>query len=274
MFRHNSPQNASKIEKVTDYSGYSKEDLLKLIDLEMEKPEKEINGDLIDAYVKAALLKDQETLPGCETEIPQLGPRVIKLKGVKKRKKRAIIALAACISILVVVFLTPVSSYAFNFSILDTFATWYRDKVTVKPGNLNSSQMPIQTEDEVKKSLAEQGVTDILLPHYQMDKYKIYLSKVNPNDISTDINIQYLDNDGKIKINCLISIFNNQTAIDEVNLQGRYPSGIEKDINGRKTLLISSKDVTRAVFIDGLTHYDIICNFDMEATEKLVETIY
>ena len=275
MVRQNSPKNASNIEKAADYSGYSKEDLLKLIDLEMAKPEKKIDGDLVDAYVKAALLKDQDTLPGYEAKMPQPGSRVIKLNSARrKRKKRAVIALAACISVLVVVFLTPISSYAFNFSIIDTLATWYRDKVTVKSGNMTSSQSSVQNEDEVHNALAEQGITDILLPHYQMDKYSISLSKINPNDISTDINIQYLDNEGKIKINCFISIFSSQIAMDDVNLQGRYPAGIEKDINGRKILLISSKDVTRVVFTDALTHYDIICNFGMEATEKLVETIY
>lgn len=275
MVRQNSSKSASKIEKVADYSGYTKEDLIKLIDLEMDKPEKEIDGDLVKAYVQAALLKDKETLPGCEAEIPRPGSRVIQLKDRRrKRKKRTIIALAACISVLVAVFLTPVSSYAFNFSILDTFATWYRDKVTVKPGNLNSSQQEVYTEEEVRKKLADEGIENVLLPHYEVDKYKITIPKITQNDISTDVSIKYLDENNKIIISCFITIFSNHTAMEAVNLQGRYPTGTEKNINGKKILLIAFKDNIHAVFTDGLIFYDITCNFDMETTEKLVKTIY
>lgn len=169
MIRQNSPKN----KKIGVLSGYSKEELLRMIDEEVGKPEKEIDAELVNACVEAALLKDHESLPGCEAEMPSAEPCVIKFRNAqstrKKRKRRTIIALAACVSILAAVFLTPISSYAFNFSILDTIATWYRDKVAVKTGNLNSSQQEIYTEEEVRQALADEGIENVLLPHYETD---------------------------------------------------------------------------------------------------------
>ena len=273
MVRQNSSKSASKIEKVADYSGYTKEDLIKLIDLEMDKPEKEIDGDLVKAYVQAALLKDKETLPGCEAEIPRPGSRVIQLKDRRrKRKKRTIIALAACISVLVAVFLTPVSSYAFNFSILDTFATWYRDKVTVKPGNLNSSQQEVYTEEEVQKKLIENGLGDAILPHYESDNYKITYYSPKTTDLSTEVSIYYTHKSNTIKLS--IIKYTDQRKLSNVDLHGMYPSGVEKNINGKLYLWIEFKEHNRVAFVDNYIYYDLTVPFDWKTTEKMVETIY
>lgn len=273
MVRQNSPKNASNIEKAADYSGYSKEDLLKLIDLEMAKPEKKIDGDLVDAYVKAALLKDQDTLPAFEAAMPQPGSRVIKLKSARrKRKKRALIALAACISVLIVVFLTPISSYAFNFSIIDTLATWYRDKVTVKPGNMTSSQQKVYTEEEVRQKLADEGISKVLLPHYEVDKYKITYIQTKCTDLSVDVYLLYKYKNNEIAINLMA--YKEISGLTNVDLHGKYPNGKEMIINNRTVLWIAYKDKNHITFVDGLVYYDIIVPFEWETAKRLVETIY
>lgn len=273
MVRQNSPKNASNIEKAADYSGYSKEDLLKLIDLEMAKPEKKIDGDLVDAYVKAALLKDQDTLPDYEAKMPQPGSRVIKLNSARrKRKKRAVIALAACISVLVVVFLTPISSYAFNFSIIDTLATWYRDKVTIKPGNMTSSQQEIYTNEEIQKELENKGITSLMLPHYETNLYMPTYYKINENEIGYEVSIHYTCDKKTIKYFAVQ--YKDKHKLTDINLHGMYPSGQEIRIQDKLYLWIQFKENNRIIFTNDATYYDINVPFDLETTKKMVETIY
>lgn len=242
----------------------NEEALRQIIDEEIEKPEDEMNPELIE-YCLDLLNKETNDISYAKTEKPST-------KHISIRFKKTV-SVAAVVAILFVGTLTA-SAVIFDVNLFDGLVEVYTDYIRInfdKSDDKANSYKLLDTE--LAKELSENGFTDVLLPE------AIFSEAFEITEITYE-HFEYISSatiSFKYK-NKNESIFISRYAFEELVPDVEYlhvTGDVEAiDVNGITVYCFSQmRKLSTIAYSDGLTHYTIQLPTDSETAKEIAKTI-
>ena len=243
-----------------------KEELEQIIEAELEKPENEMDADLIE-YCLDALneIGDRKSIKEAEER-----KRDSKRINLRKSFNKAFIA-AAALAILAVSSLTVYAAVT-NVSILDGLVELYNKYIVVRFDKSNN-----KTDDyellgtELARDLKENGIYPVLLPEALLGKETQITEieyQVADGIITANINFYYGEEKGYLTIDCYDSL----AFIGE----SEYPNAqnvIKLDISGISVYVFEQNGKGSIAYKDGKSQYGIFSSMTYEQAIELAKTI-
>lgn len=239
------------------------EKLGKIIDEEMEKPEDEMNTELIE-YCLDKLSKLEAETPATEEK---KGNGDSNGKHIKLKLKK-VIAVAAAIAVFLVGTLS-VSAVVFDVNLFDGIVELYNDYIRINFDKTDDKADEYQLlGTELAKELADNGFNEVLLPEAEFEIIKItYEADEYMN--SANITLEYQDE----LCNIDITQFSMEEIVPDVEFLN-VTSEIKEIKNGNITIYCFMQGDSAAVtYKDGLSVYFINIPLDLEETVEFAKTI-
>lgn len=226
------------------------------------------------------LLETEGIVPcGVSAELP------VELKTIERERfawqRRAFLpkglkfAVAACFTFVILFFVNTISTYAFGFNITSEFATWTKDKVSIRftteeSGNLDSQAV----FEQIQGQLLSNGLLHVQWPEYLPQKMDLSSITVNDGETTTNVTICLVDGKDNLSIN--LAEYKDQKYIDEqieVDILGYYTDGEVLTIGDRTVYYLANKNRSVMCYADGLSRYVITSTYDKETLTDIVESM-
>ena len=238
--------------------------LRQIIDEEMEKPEDEMNPDLIE-YCLDMLNKETNDISNAKSEKPAMKHISIKLK--------KIVSVAAVVAILLVGTLTA-SAVIFDVNLFDGLVEVYTDYVRINFDKSDDKADSYEFLDtELAKELAENGFTDVLLPEAIFSEdFEITDITYEHFEYTSSANIYFKYKNKRDYIH--ISKYTLEELVPDVEYL-HVTSDVEAiEVNGTTVYCFSQmRKLSTIAYLDGLTHYTIQLPTDLKTAKEIAKTI-
>ena len=237
--------------------------LRQIIDEEMEKPEDEMNPDLIE-YCLDMLNKENTDISDTKSEKP-----VTKHISIRFKK---IVSVAAVVAILFIGTLTA-SAVIFDVNLFDGLVEVYTDYVRINFDKSDDKADSYELLDtELAKELAENGFTDVLLPEAIFsDDFEITEITYEHFEYTSSANIYFKYKNKRDYIS--ISKYALEELVPDVEYLHVTSNVEEIDVNGTTVYCFSQvKKLSTIAYLDGLTHYTIHLPTDLETAKEIAKT--
>ncbi len=244
----------------------SEEKLEQIIEEELEKPENEMDADLIEYCLDALNELERKTSVEIKAERTSDSKNKIKYKPFKK-----IFVAAAAVAILAVGSLSVFAAVS-DVSILDGLIELYNKYIVVR---FDKSDDKADDYDllgtELAEELRENGIYPVLLPEALLSE-DAQITKIEYQfwDILTSANISfnYKNEKGYVSIDQYVSIVKSGNSEFP---NAKYETTI--DINGIQVHVFEQNQKGTITFKDGQTEYTIISSMDVEQAIEFAKTI-
>lgn len=244
----------------------SKEKLEQIIEEELEKPENEMDADLIEYCLDA--LNELERNDSVEIKAERTSDSKDKI--IYKPFKKIFVA-AATIAILAVGSLSVFAAVS-DVSILDGLVELYNKYIVVRFDKSDDKADDYELlGTELAEELKENGIYPVLLPEALLsDESKITEIEYQFWDVLTSVTISfsYKNEKGYVSINQYDSIV--ESGKSEFP-NAKYETTI--DINGIQVHIFEQSKKGTITFKDGHTEYTIISSMNVEQAIEFAKTI-
>lgn len=238
--------------------------LRQIIDEETEKPEDEMNPDLIE-YCLDMLNKENTDISNAKSETSATKHTSIKFK--------KIVSVAAVVAILFIGTLTA-SAVIFDVNLFDGLVEVYTDYVRIHFDKSDDKADSYELSDtELAKELAENGFTDVLLPEAIFsDDFEITEITYEHFEYTSSANIYFKYKNKRDYIS--ISKYALEELVPDVEYL-HVTSNVEAiDVNGTTVYCFSQmRKMSTIAYLDGLTHYTIQLPTDLETAKEIAKSI-
>lgn len=256
------------IQCLTEKSlGLSKTEIEKILHNELEKPENEVDCEIIDMCIELLAEIDHVKLPD-DLDVPPAPP--VMLPARKKKRWKVVVLVAAILAFSISATLV-VSAQVFHVDLVHFVVELFSDHVSVDYGENSlpaESYLPANTD--LRKELEVNGISHALLPDEFLDGAQIQL-EYQTTDLSKMAYI-YASKDSA-SIDMTISQYITKDLIGEVEHQGEFLDSREV-MNGNIAILVLNFEDRRTIaFVDGNTQYFINTTLNMEEAIQLAESI-
>jgi hypothetical protein len=256
---------------MTDYAAYAKTiktllnddkvylsyaQLSKMIEEELNKPESEMNTDLIESC-----LDDIEKLE----ERKRIG---IRPRGILKRT-----LVAAAIVIFIFALCTTVLAVGFHINVFSELVEFYNDHLAVRFDKYDKSAEEYKLlGSDLAKELSEYGITPVLLPEAILtEEFQITEIRCQREEYVTTVTVEFRRNEQKGYIT--ISQFKLKDLMGTNNIRNDYDDYQEIEAAGITVYVFSAAGESFSVYQDNLTQYAISWNADFKEAVALAKTI-
>lgn len=243
-----------------------KEELEHIIEEELEKPENEMDADLIEYCLDA--LNEAES----NNKVNINAERTSDLKNKKNRKTlKKFFIIAAAIAILAVGSLSVFAAVS-DVSILDGLVELYNKYIVIRfDKSYDEADHYELLGTELAQELKENGIYPVLLPEALLsEESQITEIEYQSGDVHISANISFVY--GKEKGFVSITIYEPIVEIGEAELpDAKYVTTIE--INGIQVHIFEQNKKGMIEFKDGQTVYTIISSMNVEQTIEFAKTI-
>lgn len=243
-----------------------KEELESIIEEELNKPENEMDADLIE-YCLDAL---NEIESNYTVEIKAERTSDSKDNIIKKPFKK-VFAVAAAVAILAIGSLSVFAAVS-DVSILDGLVELYNKYIVVRFDKSNDKADDYELlGTELAEELKENGIYPVLLPEALLsDETCITEIEYEFTDAIISVNIGFVY--GNEKGNLII----DKHELQEVIGEAEYPNArnvTTLEINGVSVYVFEQNNKGTITFIDGLTEYTIVSSMSYEQAIEFAKTI-
>lgn len=243
-----------------------KEELKRIIEKELNKPENETDADLIEYCLDALNEIEGENAVQIKAERKSDS----KTKHIVKSFKNILVA-AAVVVILAIGSLSVFAAVS-NQSILDGLIELYNKYIVVRFDKSDDKADDYELlGTELAQELKENGIYPVLLPEALLsEKTQIAEIEYEITDALTSVNISFIY--GNEKGNLMIDKYEPQVDIGEA----AYPYAkniIELEINGVSVYVFEQNKKGTITFIDGQTEYTIVSSMNVEQAIEFAKTI-
>lgn len=262
-----------KFIKDESFSEISKEQLDKIIDDEMKKPESEIDTELIEYCLDLLADADKKTRSGC-----------VKKKGsgdksanVRKLSLKKILAVAAVIAIVTAAAISGSASVS-HHKMYDGAVEVDGDSVFLNLsefyGKSQSTDMP---DDELIKELSDNGISDVLLPRALLsgaiDVTNIEYKYSDGLYDSADIEFTYNGKSGSISIE--IEKYDIEDSVENCEyLQvSSVIEMVETDKAAAFCFMQCQNEFAKIVYRNGKTLYNIQMPVELDEAVQIAKTL-
>lgn len=243
-----------------------KEELERIIEEELNKPENEMDADLIEYCLDA--LNEIESNNTVEIKAERTSD--LKDNIIKKPFKR-VFAVAAAVAILAVGSLSVFAAVS-DVSILDGLVELYNKYIVVRFDKSNDKADDYELlGTELAAKLKENGIYPVLLPEALLtDEAHITEIEYESTDaiISVNIGFVYENEKGNLII--------DKYELQEIIAEAEYPSAgnvTTLEINGVSVYVFEQNNKGTITFIDGQTEYTIVSSMSYEQAIEFAKTI-
>ena len=247
--------------------GLSKLDIEKILHDELEKPENEIDCEIIDMCIELLAEIDHVELPN-DTVAP---PAPSLVDPLHKKKRWKTVLLVAAILIVSISATLLVSAQVFHFDIVHYVVEFFSDHVSVHYGETSQQAGNYLSADtDLRKELESNGVSPILLPDEFLDGAQIQV-EYQMTDLSKVADIYAKNNSDSIDMT--ITQYITKDLIGEGDHQGEIVDGREVTVGDIAILVMDFTDRRTIAFVDGSTQYIINTTLNMDEAVQLAESI-
>lgn len=247
--------------------GLSKQEIEKILESELEKPEEELDCEVVDMCIELLAEIDHVKLPD-ETDIPPAPPIV---RPIRKKKRWKTVMLIAAIVVVSISATLIVSAQVFQIDLVHYVVSLFSDHVSVDYGDTDQqteSYLPADTD--LRKELEANGISPVLLPDEFLKDAQIQV-EYQVTELSKMADI-YAAKDSA-SIDMTITQYINKDLIGEAEHQGEFVDSREV-MNGDIAILVMDFEERRTIaFVDGSTQYFINTTLNMEEAVQLAESI-
>lgn len=250
-----------------EHLGLSKQEIEKILDTELEKPEDELDCEVVEMCIELLAEIDHIKLPD-DTEIPPAPPIIRPVKKKKRWKTVVLIAAIVAVSISATLF---VSAQVFHVDLVNFVVELFSDHVSVDYGE-NSQQVEsyLPADTDLRKELEANGISHALLPDKFLEDAQIQV-EYQATELSKTADI-YAAKDSN-SIDMTITQYISNDLIGEWDHQGQFVDSREV-MNGDIAILVLDFGDRRTIaFVDGSTQYFINATLNMEEAVQLAESI-
>ncbi|MBR2505318.1 MAG: DUF4367 domain-containing protein [Bacilli bacterium] len=243
-----------------------KEELERIIEEELNKPENEMDADLIEYCLDA--LNELESNDTVEIKAERTSDS--KDNKITKPFKK-VFAIAAAVAILAVGSLSVFAAVS-DVSILDGLVELYNKYIVVRFDKSDDKADDYELlGTELAEELKENGVYPVLLPEALLSK-KTQITEITYEftDVITSVNIGFVY--GNEKGNLMIDKHELQEAIGEAE----YPNArnvTTLEINGVSVYVFEQNKKGTITFMDSKTEYTIVSSMNVEQAIEFAKTI-
>jgi hypothetical protein len=248
--------------------GLSKQEIEKILHDELEKPESEIDCEIIDMCIELLAEIEHIPLPDDNIPVPPAPPIVHPAK--KKRRWKAVLLVAAIFVVFVSATLF-VSAQVFHFDIVHYVVELFSDHVSVdydETSQQAGSYLPADTD--LRKELESNGISPVLLPDEFLNGAQIQV-EYQATDLSKSAKI-YASKDSEV-VDISIIQYLSKELFGEVEHQGEIVDSREVTVGDIAILVMDFGERRTIAFVDDNTQYIIETTLDMESAVQLAETI-
>ena len=244
----------------------SKEELERIIEEELNKPENEMDADLIEYCLDA--LNELESNDTVEIKAERTSDSKEKL--INKPFKK-FLAVAAAVAILAVGSLSVFAAVS-DVSILDGLVELYNKYIVVRFDKSDDKADDYELlGTELAEELKEKGVYPVLLPEALLSK-KTQITEITYEftDAITSVNIGFVY--GNEKGNLII----DKHELQEVIGEAEYPNArnvTTLEINGVSVYVFEQNKKGTITFMDSKTEYTIVSSMNVEQAIDFAKTI-
>ena len=256
------------IQCLTEKSlGLSKPEIEKILHDELEKPENEVDCEIIDMCIELLAEIDHVKLPD-DLDVPP--PPPVMLPARKKKRWKTVVLVAAILAFSVSATLF-VSAQVFHFDIVHYVVELFSDHVSVDYGETSQqaeSYLPADTD--IRNELEVNGISPVLLPDEFLKGAQIQV-EYQTTDIFKIANINATK--GSDSLNLTITQYITPDLIGEWDHQGEIADSREIMVGDLAVLVMDFTDRRTIAFVDGSTQYIIETTLDMDKAVQLAESI-
>lgn len=243
-----------------------KEELERIIEEELNKPENEMDADLIEYCLDA--LNELESNDTVEIKAERTSD--LKDNRITKPFKK-VFAIAAAVAILAVGSLSVFAAVS-DVSILDGLVELYNKYIVVRFDKSDDNADDYELlGTELAEELKENGIYPILLPEALLsDESQITEIEYQHGDVHTSANISFVY--GKEK--GFVSIDKYDPIVESG--ESEYPNAKYEttiDVNGIRVHIFEQNRKGTITFKDGQTEYTIISSMNVEQAIEFAKTI-
>lgn len=244
----------------------SKEKLEQIIEEELEKPENEMDADLIEYCLDA--LNELERKDSVEIKAERTSDS--KNKIIYKPFKKIFVA-AAAVAIVAIGSLSVFAAVS-DVSILDGLVELYNKYIVVRFDKSNDKADDYELlGTELAAELKENGIFPVLLPEALLsDESQISEIEYQSGDVHISANISFMYGEEK----GFVSIEHYDTIVESGKSEfpnAKYITTI--DINGIQVHVFEQNQKGTITFKDGQTEYTIISSMNVEQAIEFAKTI-
>ena len=243
-----------------------KEELERIINEELEKPENEMDTDLIEYCLDALNELDSEKVSAVkEKKVGDSNEKVIS-----RRFRRA--AAVAAAAIFLFIGAVSVSAFIFDVNPFDGIVELYNDHIRIRfdKSNANADNYKL-LGSELAKELADNGISPVLLPEALLsDKTKITKTEYQISDVVISANINFVY--GKEKGHLTIDYFDSIDFFGE----SEYPDAkniVQLDVSGIYVYVFEQNGNGSIAYKDGKSQYGIFSSMTYEQAIEFAKTI-
>ncbi len=247
--------------------GLTKPEVEKILHDELEKPESEVDCDVIDMCIELLAEIDNVKLPE-DTGIP---PELKIIPPVRKKRHWKAVLLVAAIFVFTVSATLLVSAQVFHFDIVHYVVELFSDHVSVDYGGTSQqaeSYLPADTD--LRKELEASGISPVLLPDKFLEGAQIQVN-YQATDISKAVNIHAVKD--TYNIDLMITQYISKDFIGEGEHQGEVTDSREIIVGDIAILVMDFGDRRTIAFVDDSTQYFLNTSLNMEEAVQLAESI-
>lgn len=244
----------------------SKEELERIIEEELNKPEIEMDADLIEYCLDA--LNELES--NCTVEIKSERTSDLKDNKISKPFKK-VFAVAAVVAILVVSSLSAFAAVS-DVSILDELVELYNKYIVVRFDKSDDKADDYELlGTELAEELKGNGIYPVLLPEALLSvETQITEIEYEFTDAITSVSIGFVY--GKENGNIIISKYDSAVLIGE----SEYPYASDPtliNVNGITIYVLKQNRKGTITFVDDHTEYTIVSSMSYEQAIEFAKTI-
>lgn len=249
-------------------NGYSEKMLSDIINEEMQKPEEEMDTELIE-YCLDALNKIEGKTSNIEDK--KKGKGDSNGKHIKYKFKKAVaIAVAA---VMLIVGAVSVSALVFNLNPFDGMLEFYEDYIHIRFDNNDNKASDYKLlSSELAEDLAKNGISPVLIPEALLsDNCEILSVEYEKTDavITANVSFKYRGSNGYICISSCETI-DFLPPTDYLDTDNRVES---ITVSGIAIFILEQNSKGTIAYQDNLTEYLIVTEMSFEDAIEFAKTI-
>ena len=277
--KHNVEITKEMLEKFISDScmEFTLEELEALMDSEAEKPEEEMDTELIDMCAAALAKahnpdfkegKPSEMYRPWESENAQ--PAKPKKKVIPLRR----ILLVAAVLALVLAVALPAGAKLFDNKASDGIIEFYSDFFKI---NLNKDEPTVASENDMVNQMILDSLNTLMLPQVLLsDEYERTISSVKQDEDKTIIFVTLNCTKNDIKGNICITQYkdaDHNMTNGQVNIPDTHREFKQILIKDKEIIVFTMGEESYINYSDRTTNYEIVLNCDFDTMVSVAETI-
>lgn len=248
----------------------SREELERALDLELDKPEEEMDTAFIAEATR--MLLEMRGIPEEPDAAPAVAPKADSVVPMPRRKtvrswKFALVAAVLClVSVLSV---ATVSAAIFHVDIISNFVQIYKDHIQIDFGNSSQPTVRPGAAGKLAAELRMNGFTNVLLPSDFDKGYVMEDIQYDEQDGRMIASVRLRNGDAIVTIE--LTKYDSPAHMEPINVGGNAEQVKEVDAGGVAVFIVDMQDYTSLLYANGSTSYSIVTPYSMEQAIEIAE---